>query len=505
MTSTASAALAALLAARIGPALAAIGGLVAAAATTIALEGDEAALRFSVALAAALVLPALAGLRRAADDEAVIAAGVRGNGSFIIGAQVALIAAVAIAPDAIAGLAVASAVLLIAPVAWRRARGTAPSGALAAETWQSSPLDIALAASSAVGGTATLIVIGLPLSGDGGWVAVVAAAMLVLWATMFARTTLVIAVALGIAATLGWLALAPMPIHGRQIAAALALAQIPALTIALGLSSHRGWSPWLAAAQAALLLLAVETEQRPPLIIAIASVCLAIWPFVLPWRRPVAGPALIAARRMLRAAEPYWRFYGAAKLRADPIYAMLAADPRRWGRVLDLGCGPGLTACLALGRGDVTAYCGADLDRDKLLAARRALAGAGRGLDERWALVATSLPTEHPLPGPFDTCLILDVLHYWPSERQEAVLTQARALMASDGRLWLRDGIATDGDAGRVAAGERFTTRFGFNPPTDLHFLPAAETEAMLARAGFAVDERRPCGGENAVWICRAR
>jgi SAM-dependent methyltransferase len=186
------------------------------------------------------------------------------------------------------------------------------------------------------------------------------------------------------------------------------------------------------------------------------------------------------------------------------VYRALAEDPARWGRVVDLGCGPGLTALLALARGDADAYLGIDLDEYKLRVARRALALGARPLDQAWRLVRATLPLAAPPPDRFDTALVIDVLHYWPRDGQLALLRQARSLLVDGGTLWLRDGVATGGDAGLVAGGERFTTRFGLNPPNELHFLSRDAIEAMLVEAGFESGAAVASGAENLLWRCRA-
>lgn len=218
-------------------------------------------------------------------------------------------------------------------------------------------------------------------------------------------------------------------------------------------------------------------------------------------RRGGAGDALSSARRAFAGLDPSWRCYGLAKLALDPLYRRLALDPRPWGRVLDLGCGPGLAATLAAARADATAYLGIDLDLDKLLVARRALARAGRRLDDAWRLVHARLPSAPAPEGRFDTVLLLDVLHYAPVEVQRAMLAQARALLAVGGVLLLRDGLAdAAGDAGRVGLGERFTTALGLNPSGRLHFLDQPALRALLADAGLVVAASEPCGGENRLW-----
>ncbi|MBA2481619.1 MAG: methyltransferase domain-containing protein [Planctomycetes bacterium] len=244
---------------------------------------------------------------------------------------------------------------------------------------------------------------------------------------------------------------------------------------------------------------------------AVLVASLVGWLTVTAWVRRDWLPSseLAGSRRMcaaLATLSPYWRFYMRGKLRGDPVYGQLAADTGTWGRVLDAGCGPGLVAALSAVRPDVSGYCGVDLDEDKLEIARRVLARLGHPLNDRWELLKGRLPFPQQLPPRFDTVMLLDVLHYWPAQEQAAVLAQLRAALRPGGRLFLREGIAVDaGDAGSVAACERFTTRFGFNPDTGtLCFITAEEMERMLVAAGFVIEERIPSGGENRLWRCAA-
>jgi len=262
-------------------------------------------------------------------------------------------------------------------------------------------------------------------------------------------------------------------------------------------------APALAATVAGVLVVAVGVLAPDWRLAALCAACVAVALAMLP--EPPGGPAgdpLTTARRALAGMDPYWRCYGRAKLALDPLYRRLVAETRPWGRVLDLGCGPGLVAALAAGRADVTGYTGIDLDLDKLLIARRMLRRCRRPLSTDWQLVHAQLPMTATPGEPFSTVLVLDVLHYAPLATQRAVLTQARRQLADDGVLYLRDGLAdTAGKAGRVGLGERFTTALGLNPAGGLHFLDEGAMRALLSETGFSMVACEPCGGENRLWI----
>jgi len=227
--------------------------------------------------------------------------------------------------------------------------------------------------------------------------------------------------------------------------------------------------------------------------------------------RAAATPAarLAAARSTLAGLEPWWRHYGGAKLRLDPVYRQLAEATGPWGRTLDLGCGPGLCAALAAARGDVSAYVGIDLDRDKLLAARRLLGGAGVDLGGVWRLAEARLPLSSAqaaaLPGPFDTVLLIDVLHYWPvavaTVGAGAGAGAARARRPAVSARWRRRRERRCRAGGR---GERFTTFFALNHGGNgLHFVSGKVMGEMLATSGFTVESQGPSGGENQLWRCQ--
>lgn len=327
-----------------------------------------------------------------------------------------------------------------------------------------------------------------------------------------------------------WIGLSARPLLGIAIAAAtfaaLAVAAsstpVTPITIALALTtplvawfqrqSSGGFPAW---APAAIAVATVSAYAQDPAWHVMATVTLATWLVSALYPAHAASGAttdrsatgIIAwAQRLFSGLEPYWRFYGRAKLAQDPIYARLAGEPRTWGSVLDAGCGPGLTAVVAAGRADTTAYLGIDLDLDKLLVARRALHLSGRtiGSGATWRLRRDSFPILRPPPDRFDTILLLDVLHYWPDDVQARTLEQLASLLQPTGRLYLREAVAAiGGDAGHIERGERFTTYFGLNPETPLTFLTAARIAGVIAGAGLVVELEEPMGAENRLWICR--
>lgn len=312
------------------------------------------------------------------------------------------------------------------------------------------------------------------------------------------------------------------PAVQRQLAANIALAQLPALLWwserHRAETAHTGMilAAWLTvviagsgSGQPAVGVLGGALIAVIASLIAFIAVSSGDAPTVIIVSSPVTTPesgsapngaaVVSAVWAWADTLDPGWRWYTRGKLLADPLYARLAADPRRWGRVLDLGCGNGLILAIATARGDADELLGIDLNADKLVAARRLLTAAARPIATGTALLRAELPLAHDLPARFDTVVLADVLHYWPAELQLRILCQARAALAEGGVLMLRDGVS---DSGRVALGERFTTAIGLNPATGtLQFPSEAELRQRLHDAGFTTINLEPCGGDNRLVI----
>ncbi len=264
---------------------------------------------------------------------------------------------------------------------------------------------------------------------------------------------------------------------------------------------------WWVLIPGGILLYASDRVTATPLVMGAILVLLALRPLLARAGRkqPPSGPGE-PLREVARAAVGLpvaWRLYTRAKLTRDPVYACLAAEERSWGRVLDAGCGSGLTGGLCARRADVTAYTGVDLDRGKLAIARALLAALGRDLDADWRLGVWCLPADLPMTSA-DTVLALDLLHYWSPERQRDLLTGLAAVLAPGGRLYLREGLADAAGADRVLAGERFTTAIGLDPATGhLHLPTRAQLADRLADAGLVIENEWNTGGANRLLRCR--
>ncbi len=201
-----------------------------------------------------------------------------------------------------------------------------------------------------------------------------------------------------------------------------------------------------------------------------------------------------------RALPPSWRCFTWGKLQWDPVYRLLIADVRPWGRVLDLGCGTGLGALVVHQRGADASWSGIDLDARKVAIAElllRQLPGT-----ETWTTRIDRLPLTEAVPA--DTILALDILHYWPWSEQENLVRWMRSCLQPGGIVWLREGTSEGAGAALVSAGERFTTAIGLNPSSELFFRSATAWEELFRGSGFAVAPGLPCGASNRLWRLEA-
>lgn len=468
-----------------------------------------------IAVAAVVQVPQLIELRPARHRDEALRASARGLGTLLPGMALALPALLLAGGwSLVAGGAVAAFAAMILPLTWCRLD---PADAVVLPT----PLPprmlhlvvaqrmqvavLALVALGVVDVVTRVWSAQVPL-----WQLLLPLALVALWHAVTGRVLLGVVV---IVAASGWLGYAFL---GRDawdfgsVLTALSLAQLLPLALWHARTNHRRWPGLLLIALGVIPAFAVDE------IFAIGGAalagCLAV---VLCAPRPLAATpktglvdaetALTRARRACQRLSPYWRHYGTAKLRYDPVYRQLAERTLPWGRVLDAGCGPGLVAALAAARGE-PAYCGIDLDETKLEAAADVLEQLSQPLAGDWRLIRAKLPLPQLPPARFDTVMLIDVLHYWPAEEQEVLLRQLHGTLNRGGVLFLRDGLADqDGNTGAVGVGERFTTFFGLNPGgSGLHFLTEQAMRALLEHCGFRIDACDVSGGANRLWRCTA-
>jgi len=219
-------------------------------------------------------------------------------------------------------------------------------------------------------------------------------------------------------------------------------------------------------------------------------------------RRRQAHPELEAL--LEEAACPYlkpgifdWEFVR-GKLRHDPLYFSLLRRgflPAE-GTLLDLGCGRGIVFALVLAA-HVQSAKGKypeDWAPPPLhlafhgIEGRPKVAEAAREALEGKAVIEDADLRTAGYP-PADAILLLDVLHYLPAAEQEAVLAKAAAVLRPGGVLLLRDADAAAGwrfTATRLQ--ERFSALLRRHWKQRFHFRSAAEWTQLLERLGLTVD-----------------
>ena len=195
----------------------------------------------------------------------------------------------------------------------------------------------------------------------------------------------------------------------------------------------------------------------------------------------------------------YHRHYAAGKLKTDPAYAAvfdrLASEPITPGPLLDVGCGLGLLGFSLRERGWTGEITGVDPDGPKIEDGRQALGAAG---DESTTLRvgrgddAGLLP-----PDAWAHVVMLDVLHYFPADRQRPLLERLASAVRPGGWVILR--ATPRARSWRYAATriEEATIRLaGWMTQPAQHFPEVAGVTAPFEAAGFSV-EARPLWGRT--------
>jgi SAM-dependent methyltransferase len=215
-----------------------------------------------------------------------------------------------------------------------------------------------------------------------------------------------------------------------------------------------------------------------------------------PYALPATAPPWIAAveRVAMRYASPLSprplervRFHWVRwKMLADPA-AQLVAELAS-GTLLDVGAGRGQLAVLLLELGRVTRARGVDWDAGKIAAAER----AARGLDASFVRADARAAAFEPS----DTVLVVDLLHYFAIDEQDALLVRAADAVLPGGRLLVREADAAAGWRSAVTLlEERVFTFLRVNRGERVRFRRASEIVARLEAAGLRCEVRSASGG----------
>ena len=136
------------------------------------------------------------------------------------------------------------------------------------------------------------------------------------------------------------------------------------------------------------------------------------------------------------AAERSRFHYVRTKLLGDPVAKLVASvegeAPGALGEVVDVGTGRGQLPVLLLELGRATRAHGVDWDSSKVEAARRAAEVTLDGSPPLEATFEAGDARAAELP-PADTVTLIDVLHYFTIEEQDALLLRAAAAVRAGG------------------------------------------------------------------------
>jgi 1-acyl-sn-glycerol-3-phosphate acyltransferase len=185
------------------------------------------------------------------------------------------------------------------------------------------------------------------------------------------------------------------------------------------------------------------------------------------------------AHAVAESYRPAGRFrmgFAAGKVTFDPIFWSLWERLPRAGRLLDVGAGEGLLGVYLRAAGSPVAVHGVDVDPARIAAARVA-AGADPGLSFTVADGEdVALPEAEAV-----TCI--DVLHYLPSARQDALIARLCAAVAPGGVLYVRDPEVGRGFASWwTATTERLFVALGRHRGGGVHVRGGAALAAAIGR-----------------------
>lgn len=221
-----------------------------------------------------------------------------------------------------------------------------------------------------------------------------------------------------------------------------------------------------------------------------------------PYRLPEnAPPWLVAAERVAsryasptsaKAADKSQFHYVRIKLSVDPV-ARLIADVEgdregALGAVLDIGTGRGQLPLLLLELGRAGCAHGLDWDEAKIGFARRA---ADERPEGRAPISATFAKEDARSfrAEPADTVLLIDLLHYFTIEEQNAILKNAADHVLPGGRLLVREADTERGwRSFATLLEERVFTALRFNRGERVRFRPTREITEMLQSWGFSCE-----------------
>jgi uncharacterized protein len=179
-------------------------------------------------------------------------------------------------------------------------------------------------------------------------------------------------------------------------------------------------------------------------------------------------------------------------------YRRIASILPRRGRVLDLGSGHGLLSLALSMDSPEREIIGVDHDRERVRFATAAIARHDSVSKPRFEIGDLVKSIESIAAGSLAGIAMIDILHYFDTDSQIALLHGAARALESGGMLAVRE---VDSEGGGVAvwnrAYENVATRIGFTQSarSQLEFRSVAGWTKMIASAGFSV-QSEPCGSK---------
>ena len=191
-------------------------------------------------------------------------------------------------------------------------------------------------------------------------------------------------------------------------------------------------------------------------------------------------------------------------------YERMAAYVPKSGKVLDVGCGHGLLAMeMALSEPNRSVLA-TDHDVARIALATQA-ANSGKGIANLKFEVSTGSPVSD---GTFDAIMMIDFLHYFSPEQQDAMIAKAFANLQPGGWLLAREVNQQGGLISKLNQFyEKMATLTGFTQSNtiqakeNLSFKSQAGWEAKFAEHGFKV-RSEPCSSPifaDILYICEKK
>ena len=189
-------------------------------------------------------------------------------------------------------------------------------------------------------------------------------------------------------------------------------------------------------------------------------------------------------------------------------YERMAAYVPKSGKVLDVGCGHGLLAMeIAISEPNRTVLA-TDHDVARIDLARQ----AGKNISNLQFEVSTGSPVaDAPTDGKFAAIMMIDFLHYFSPEQQDAMIAKAFANLENGGWLLAREVNQQGGLVSKLnQLYEKMATMTGFTQSNtiqakeNLSFKSQSGWEAKFTEHGFKV-RSEPCSSPifaDILYIC---